>query len=84
MEAQLAALVETQRVADETAANMQHETMIAQLTQEHDGELDELQKEWETAYEAWCNYTKRISTEKGAELRGAWQDELDASLEDLL
>lgn len=84
MEAQLAALVETQRTADETAANIQHETVIAQLTQEYDGELDELQKEWETVYEAWCNYTKRISTERGTELRGAWQDELDASLEDLL
>lgn len=84
MEAQLAALIEIQRAADEIAANTQHETVVAQLEEEHDSELNEIQKEWETAYEAWCSYTKLVSTEKGNELRENWQNELDMRLTELL
>lgn len=84
MEAQLAALIEIQRAADEIAANTQHEAAVAKLEEEHEGELNAIQKEWETAYEAWCSYTKLVSAAKGNELRENWQNELDVRLAELL
>ena len=84
METQLTALIEIQRAADEIAANTQHGAAVAKLEEEHEGELNEIQKEWETAYEAWCNYTKLVSAAKGNELHENWQNELDVRLAELL